>query len=129
MMVNLGEIPNRAGMPTQPIPLETKMYLSSSLYRPSQYLIMNMAGDILNHFVSIPICPPWVCPLRVKGMSVSGSTSDRQWLGSCVRRMRKPSVPARAFGDDNYLRLSYAVKREKITEGAKRIAEFVAELK
>ena len=38
-------------------------------------------------------------------------------------------VPARAFGDDHYVRLSYATSREKISVGIMRIAEFVKECK
>ncbi len=37
-------------------------------------------------------------------------------------------VPGAAFGDQNYVRLSYAVSREKITEGIKRISHFVEQL-
>ena len=36
-------------------------------------------------------------------------------------------VPARAFGDDRFVRLSYATTREKIIVGMGRIAEFVKE--
>ncbi len=36
-------------------------------------------------------------------------------------------VPARAFGDDGYVRLSYATSREKIEIGTERIAEFAKE--
>ena len=63
---------------------------------------------------------------RLNGEEITGSESFARLL---LEDKRVAAVPARAFGDDNYLRLSYAVKREKITEGAKRIAEFVAELK
>ena len=63
---------------------------------------------------------------RLNGEEITGSESFARLL---LEDKRIAAVPARAFGDDNYLRLSYAVKREKITEGAKRIAEFVAELK
>lgn len=37
-------------------------------------------------------------------------------------------VPGIAFGDHNYVRLSYAISREKIEEGIKRIASFISEL-
>ena len=37
-------------------------------------------------------------------------------------------VPALAFGDDNYVRLSYAVSRQSIVDGMARIKEFVGEL-
>ncbi|MBQ9624925.1 MAG: pyridoxal phosphate-dependent aminotransferase [Clostridia bacterium] len=37
-------------------------------------------------------------------------------------------VPGAAFGDDNFVRLSYAVSREKIEEGIKRIGNFVSKV-
>ena len=37
-------------------------------------------------------------------------------------------VPALAFGDDNFARLSYATSRQNIVEGCKRIACFVGDL-
>lgn len=37
-------------------------------------------------------------------------------------------VPGIAFGDHNYVRLSYAISREKIEEGLQRIAHFVSKL-
>ena len=35
-------------------------------------------------------------------------------------------VPAKAFGSDIHVRLSYAVSRDRIEAGLKRIADFVA---
>ena len=37
-------------------------------------------------------------------------------------------IPGAAFGADDFVRLSYAVSRENIEKGIKRIAEFVAML-
>ena len=38
-------------------------------------------------------------------------------------------VPGAAFGDDNCIRLSYAISLEDVKEGLKRLKEFLAELK
>ncbi len=38
-------------------------------------------------------------------------------------------VPGAAFGDDNYIRISYATADEKLTEAAKRMKEALAKLK
>ena len=37
-------------------------------------------------------------------------------------------VPGEAFGEPGFVRLSYAVSEEKIREGVRRMAEFVAQL-
>ena len=37
-------------------------------------------------------------------------------------------VPGKAFGADDHVRMSYAISRENIAEGMRRIAEFVSEL-
>jgi aspartate aminotransferase len=37
-------------------------------------------------------------------------------------------VPGAAFGDDTYLRLSYAASEEKLTEALKRLKEALAKL-
>ena len=37
-------------------------------------------------------------------------------------------VPALAFGDDNYIRLSYATSRQNIVDGMARMKQFVSEL-
>jgi aspartate aminotransferase len=38
-------------------------------------------------------------------------------------------VPGAAFGDDNYLRISYATSEEKLTEAINRIKKAVEKLK
>lgn len=38
-------------------------------------------------------------------------------------------IPGVAFGDDNSIRLSYAISKEDIGEGIKRLAEFIGEIK
>ena len=38
-------------------------------------------------------------------------------------------IPGIAFGDDNFIRLSYAISKEDIIEGINRIEKFVADLK
>ena len=85
--------------------------LSCRLPKGAFYMMLDISGCIGKH---------------VNGEEITGSEAFARLL---LEDKRVAAVPARAFGDDNYLRLSYAVKREKIAEGAKRIGEFVAELK
>ena len=60
-----------------------------------------------------------------KGKKITGSTSFAEAL---LDEKRVAVVPALAFGDDNYVRLSYATSRQNIVEGMARIKEFVSEL-
>lgn len=60
-----------------------------------------------------------------KGRVIDGSTSFAEML---LDEKRVAVVPALAFGDDNYVRLSYAVSRQSIVEGMTRIRDFVNEL-
>ncbi len=63
------------------------------------------------------------------GKSVNGKTinGSDDFAGALLESKMVAVVPARAFGDDNYVRLSYATTREKIIVGISRIAEFVKE--
>ena len=60
-----------------------------------------------------------------KGRRIDSSTSFAEAL---LDQKRVAVVPALAFGDDNYVRLSYATSRQNIVEGMARIKEFIAEL-
>ena len=60
-----------------------------------------------------------------KGVKIDGSTRFAELL---LNEKRVAVVPALAFGDDDFARLSYATSRSNIVEGCKRIASFVSEL-
>ncbi len=60
-----------------------------------------------------------------KGQLIDGSTRFAELL---LSEKRVAVVPALAFGDDNFARLSYATSRQNIVEGCKRIACFVGAL-
>jgi len=62
---------------------------------------------------------------KYKGQLIDGSTKFAELL---LNEKRVAVVPALAFGDDNFVRLSYATSRQNIVEGCKRIACFVGEL-
>ena len=62
---------------------------------------------------------------KYKGQVIDGSTKFAELL---LHEKRVAVVPALAFGDDNFARLSYATSRSNIVEGCKRIAAFIAEL-
>ena len=61
---------------------------------------------------------------KVNGKVISGSDD---FASALLESKMVAVVPARAFGDDHYVRLSYATTREKIIVGIGRIAEFVKE--
>ena len=60
-----------------------------------------------------------------KGQKIDGSTKFAELL---LNEKRVAVVPALAFGDDNFVRLSNATSRSNIVEGCKRIACFVSEM-
>ena len=62
---------------------------------------------------------------KYKGQVIDGSTKFAELL---LNEKRVAVVPALAFGDDNFARLSYATSRSNIVEGCKRIDAFIAEL-
>ncbi len=61
-----------------------------------------------------------------EGQRITGSDSFAELL---LEGKHVAVVPARAFGDDNHVRLSYATGRQNIEIGMDRIEEFVKELK
>lgn len=63
------------------------------------------------------------------GKSVNGKVikGSDDFAGALLESKLVAVVPARAFGDDRFVRLSYATTREKIIVGMGRIAEFVKE--
>ena len=60
-----------------------------------------------------------------KGQIIDGSTKFAELL---LNEKRVAVVPGLAFGNDHFVRLSYATSRSNIVEGCKRIAAFMAEL-
>ncbi len=60
----------------------------------------------------------------INGRTINGSDDFAEAL---LESKMVAVVPARAFGDDGYVRLSYATSREKIEIGIDRIAEFAKE--
>ncbi|MGX8706400.1 MAG: pyridoxal phosphate-dependent aminotransferase, partial [bacterium] len=62
---------------------------------------------------------------KYHGQTINNSTQFAEIL---LREKRVAVVPALAFGDDRYVRLSYATTRANIVEGMRRIAAFIADL-
>ena len=62
---------------------------------------------------------------KFKGQVIDGSTRFAELM---LSEKRVAMVPALAFGDDNFVRLSYATSRSNIVEGCQRMAAFVAML-
>ena len=84
--------------------------LSAALPKGAFYMMLNISqliGKSLN------------------GRVIRGSDDFAEML---LESQKVAVVSARAFGDDRYVRLSYATSRDKITLGLARIAEFVKEL-
>ena len=59
---------------------------------------------------------------RCDGVEITGSVAFSDLL---LEKARVAVTPAKAFGADDHVRLSYATTRENIKEGLRRIAEFV----
>ncbi len=59
------------------------------------------------------------------GVKINGSLS----FADCALKKGIALIPGIAFGDDNCIRLSYAISIEDIKEGLARLKEFVSELK
>jgi len=55
-------------------------------------------------------------------------TNSSQFADILLSEKRVAVVPGLAFGDDRYVRLSYATSRANIVEGMRRIAAFVEEM-
>ena len=62
---------------------------------------------------------------KYHGQRITDSTRFAEML---LNEKRVAVVPALAFGDDRYVRLSYATSRANIVEGMRRIAGFIEEL-
>lgn len=63
---------------------------------------------------------------EVEGTSLDGSVSLCSYL---LEKARVALVPGVAFGEDNYVRLSYAASMKEIQEGTRRIAESLVRLR
>ncbi len=84
--------------------------LSAALPKGAFYMMLNISALIGK---------------SLNGRTIRGSDDFAEML---LESRKVAVVPARAFGDDRYVRLSYATSRDKITLGLARIAEFVKEL-
>ena len=84
--------------------------LSAALPKGAFYMMLNISALIGK---------------SLNGRAIRGSDDFAEML---LESRKVAIVPARAFGDDRYVRLSYATSRDKITLGLARIAEFVKEL-
>lgn len=84
--------------------------LSAALPKGAFYMMLNISALIGK---------------SLNGRAIRGSDDFAEML---LESQKVAVVPARAFGDDRYVRLSYATSRDKITLGLARIAEFVKEL-
>lgn len=60
-----------------------------------------------------------------EGVKIDGSFS----FADCALKKGIAVIPGIAFGNDNCIRLSYAISKEDIVEGLDRLAQFVSELK
>lgn len=62
---------------------------------------------------------------KFHGQEISGSNDFAEML---INAKQVAVVPGLAFGADDHVRMSYAISRESIEEGMRRIGDFVAEL-
>ena len=84
--------------------------LHARLPKGAFYIMMNITG---------------ILGKKYDGRVIDSSTRFADIL---LTEKRVAVVPALAFGDDRYVRLSYATSRANIVEGMRRIAAFVDEL-
>ena len=84
--------------------------LHARLPKGAFYMMMNITG---------------ILGKKYHGQTIDCSTRFADIL---LTEKRVAVVPALAFGDDRYVRLSYATSRANIVEGMRRIAQFVDEL-
>lgn len=85
-------------------------YLSARLPQGAFYVFVNIQGAIGKSF---------------EGKTISGSLDFTEYL---LESTLTAVVPGIAFGDDNYIRLSYATSEENIKTGISRIAQFCEKL-
>jgi aspartate aminotransferase len=94
-------------------------------------LIVGLLGEIPGI-----VCPEpqgafyvYPCVKALLGRSLGGtvSTSSAQLAGVILEQAEVAVVPGEAFGTPGYLRLSYALGDDDLTEGIARIAKLVAE--
>ena len=64
---------------------------------------------------------------KIKGQTINGIKVDSSldFANLLLEKGNVAVVPGIAFGDDNYVRLSYATSMENIIEGLRRIKETV----
>jgi len=84
--------------------------LSCRLPKGAFYIMLNLSG---------------ILGRKYKGEIIDGSAKFAELL---LNEKRVAVVPALAFGDDRFARLSYATGRTTIVEGCRRIACFVSQL-
>lgn len=84
--------------------------VSAKLPKGAFYMMMNITG---------------IMGKKYQGQLINNSTRFAEIL---LREKRVAVVPALAFGDDRYVRLSYATSRANIVEGMRRINAFIEEL-
>ncbi len=96
----------------------------------------NFIVEELNKIPGFSVIPPqgafyvWVNITKLKGKKYNGQTiSDSMKLTELLLTEAKVAViPGCVFGDDDYIRLSYATSMEDIKEGLNNIKEFVDKL-
>ena len=59
------------------------------------------------------------------GVKIDGSLT----FADCALKCGVALIPGVAFGNDECIRLSYAISKEDIEEGLNRLAKFISELK
>ena len=84
--------------------------LSCRLPKGAFYIMLNLSG---------------ILGKSLRGQVIDSSTKFAELL---LNEKKVAVVPALAFGDDNFARISYATSRSNIVEGCGRIASFVSEL-
>ncbi|WP_039948105.1 pyridoxal phosphate-dependent aminotransferase [Leptospira fainei] len=110
----------------------------SKAFQKRRDLIIALLRAIPGVEVNVPQGAFYVFPYLTKVYETQGfkkllSSSEEKskskvFCGSLLEKYKVAAVPGIAFGDDNALRLSYAMSEEDIKKGISRIAEMVRDL-
>ncbi len=114
------------------MPIETTYYMRDA-FKKRRDLVLNLVKDIPGMKANVPEGAFYVFPeisyyfgKSHNGITVNNGTDLCMYL---IQEAHVSMVPGAAFGDDNYIRFSYATSEDKLTEAMKRTKNALEKLK
>lgn len=114
------------------MPIETT-YQMRDAFKRRRDLVLNLVKDIPGMKANVPEGAFYVFPeisyyfgKAHNGIMIGSGTDLCMYL---IQEAHVSMVPGAAFGDDNYVRFSYATSDEKLTEAMKRVKNALEKLK